>query len=61
MMWLSIELGAILRHGLTLAIPHHLRLDAMGNAGCERSGCSLMGICFALLQRDSISERIRGF
>ncbi len=24
-------------------------------------GCSLMGICFALLQRDSISERIRGF
>ena len=23
--------------------------------------CSLMGICFALLQRDSISERIRGF
>ena len=66
MMWLWIALGgalgASLRHGLTLAIP------SSGASGMPWAtmlanvlGCSLMGICFALLQRDSISERIRGF
>ena len=65
MMWVSIALGgalgASLRRGLTLAIP------SFPASGMQRAtlaanvlGCSLMGVCFALLQRDSISERIRG-
>ena len=62
MMWVSIALGASLRHCLTLAIPS---LPASGmpwaTLAANVLGSSLMGICFALLQRDSISERIRGF
>ena len=61
MMWLSIALGASLRHGWTLAIPSS---PASGmpwaTLAANVLGCSLMGICFALLQRDSISEPIRG-
>ena len=66
MMWLWIALGgalgASLRHGLTLVIP------SSGVSGMPWAtllanvlGCSLMGICFALLQRDSMSEPLRGF
>jgi len=66
MMWLWIALGgafgASLRHGLTLVIP------SSGASGMPWAtllanvlGCSLMGICFALLQRDSMSEPLRGF
>ena len=61
-MWLSIALGASLRHGLTLAIPSS---PASGmpwaTLAANVLGCSLMGIFFALLERDSISEPIRGF
>ena len=65
MMWVSIALGgalgASLRHCLTLAIPS---LPASGmpwaTLAAKVLGSSLMGICFALLQRDSIGERIRG-
>ena len=57
MMWLWIALGgalgASLRHGLTLVIP------SSGASGMPWAtllanvlGCSLMGICFALLQKD---------
>ena len=66
MMWLSIALGgalgASLRHGLTLAIPSS-PASGMPWATLVANvlGCSLMGICFALLQRDSISEPVRGF
>jgi len=66
MMWLWIALGgafgASLLHGLTLVIP------SSGASGMPWAtllanvlGCSLMGICFALLQRDSMSEPLRGF
>ena len=61
MMWLSIALGAILRHGLRLAIPSSPASGCHATLAANVLGCSLMGICFALLQRDSISERIRGF
>ena len=33
----------------------------MGDAARERAGLSLMGICFALLQKDFLSEPLRGF
>jgi CrcB protein len=66
MMWLWIALGgafgASLRHGLTPVIP------SSGASGMPWAtllanvlGCSLMGICFALLQRDSMSEPLREF
>ena len=66
MMWLWIALGgalgASLRHGLTLVIPSS-GASAMPWATLLANvlGCSLMGICFALLQRDSMSEPLRGF
>ena len=66
MIWLWIALGgalgASLRHGPTLAIPSS-PAPGMPWATLLANvlGCSLMGICFALLQRDSISEPFRGF
>ena len=66
MMWLWIALGgalgASLRHGLTLAIPSSATSGMpLAKLLANVLGCSLMGICFALLQRDSISEPLRGF
>ena len=63
-LWIALggALGASLRHGLTLIIP------SSGASGMPWAtllanvlGCSLMGICFALLQKDSLSEPLRGF
>ena len=66
MMWLWIALGgafgASLRHGLTLVIPSSGASDMpWATLLANVLGCSLMGICFALLQRDSMSEPLREF